>query len=464
MLSYFILLTDLFTLFYYFCPMLVQMQDYVEQHELFKAADPILLAVSGGVDSMVMAELFYRAGYNFAIAHCNFGLRGTESNQDEAFVVSMAETYKVRCFVKQFKTREYAGFNKISVQMAARTLRYEWFEELLHSESFKALATAHHLDDQIETFFINVLRGTGISGLHGILPARVNIVHPMMFAFRRQIEEFAIDEAITFREDSSNRTTKYVRNKIRHDLIPLLGDINPEFRKTITATIDRIRDAELLLNSHIRQLSEKVMKTEDGVVKLSIRELETLLPVDLHLYALLQPYNFNRSVCIEIATALSDIPGKQFYSGTHRLLKDREYLIITESGQLTADTADETIIELTDNEITKPIHLKFSHLQNHSELEIPKTSNVVLLDASMLQYPLKIRKWREGDSFVPYGMTKNKKLSDYFIDNKFSIVEKENAWLLISDNDIVWLIGHRIANPCRITNDTDKILKIEVLD
>lgn len=348
--------------------------------------------------------------------------------------------------------------------MAARTLRYEWFEELLNAEGFKALATAHHLDDQIETFFINVLRGTGISGLHGILPARVNIVHPMMFAFRRQIEEFAIDEAIAFREDSSNRTSKYVRNKIRHDLIPLLGEINPEFRKTITATIDRIRDAELLLNSHIKQLSEKVMKTEDGVVRLNIKELESLLPVDLHLYALLQPFNFNRSVCIEIATALSEIPGKQFFSGTHRLLKDRDFLIITESGQVTGDSADETLIQISDNEITKPIHLKFSRLQNYSELGIPKTSNVVLLDASVLQYPLKLRKWREGDSFVPYGMTKNKKLSDYFIDNKFSIVEKENAWLLISDNEIIWLVGHRIANSCRITNDTDEILKIEVLD
>lgn len=464
MLLNFILLTGLFTLIYYFCPMLNQLQDYIEQHELFRPADPILLAVSGGVDSMVMAELFNRAGYNFALAHCNFGLRGTESNQDEAFVASVAEAYKVQFFVKQFKTREYAGFNKISVQMAARTLRYEWFEELLHTEGFKALATAHHLDDQIETFFINVLRGTGISGLHGILPNRVHIIHPMMFAFRRQIEEFAIDEAISYREDSSNRTTKYVRNKIRHDLIPLLGEINPEFRKTITTTIDRIRDAELLLNSHIRQLSEKVIKIDDGMVKLSVKELELLQPVDLHLYALLQPYNFNRSVCAEIATALSDIPGKQFYSGTHRLLKDRDYLIITESNKVSSDSADETHIELNDTEISKPIHLKFSRLQNHSELDIPKTSNVVLLDASTLHYPLRLRKWREGDSFVPYGMTKNKKLSDYFIDNKFSIVEKENAWLLISGNDIVWLVGHRVANPNRITNDTDEILKIELLD
>ena len=231
--------------------MLEQFKQYVSDFRLFRPEEPILLAISGGVDSMVLAELFYRAGYNFAIAHCNFGLRGSESNQDEAFVTSIAEAYGVKLFVKNFKTREYAGFNKVSVQMAARTLRYEWFDELVQNEGFKAVATAHHLDDQIETFFINVLRGTGISGLHGILPNRTRIVHPMMFAFRRQIEEFASDEAIAYREDSSNRSSKYVRNKIRHDLVPLLGEINPEFRKTITATIDRMRETEILVTNHI---------------------------------------------------------------------------------------------------------------------------------------------------------------------------------------------------------------------
>lgn len=444
--------------------MLEQLLEYVEQHMLFSPDDPVLLAVSGGVDSMVMAELFHRAGYKFAIAHCNFGLRGSESNQDEAFVASMAESYNVRFFVKHFKTREYAGFNKISVQMAARTLRYEWFEELINNEGYKAVATAHHLDDQIETFFINVLRGTGISGLHGILPFRINIVHPLMFAFRRQIEEFASDEAIAFREDSSNRTTKYVRNKIRHDLIPLLAEINPEFRKTITSTIDRIREAELMLSNHISQLSAKLLKEEEGVVKIDIRELQRLNPVDLYLYELLDPYNFNRAVCVEIAASLTEIPGKQFYSGTHRLLKDREYLIITESGQEHDEAPAESYIEEDTEEITKPVHLRFSTISNSPELKVPKSGNIALLDTAKLKYPLKLRKWKEGDAFIPYGMNNTKKLSDYFIDNKFSIVEKENAWLLISGNTIVWLVGHRIANPYRITHDTEEILKIELLD
>lgn len=444
--------------------MLEQLQEYVEQHSLFNPDEPVLLAVSGGVDSMVMAELFHRAGYKFAIAHCNFGLRGTESNQDEAFVASMADTYKVRFFVKHFKTREYAGFNKISVQMAARTLRYEWFEELITAEGFKAVATAHHLDDQIETFFINALRGTGISGLHGILPFRINIVHPLMFAFRRQIEEFASDEAISYREDSSNRTTKYVRNKIRHDLIPLLAEINPEFRKTITSTIDRIREAELLLRNYVNELSGRLIREEDDVVKLSIEHVRKFQPVDLYLYELLQPFGFNRSVCYEIAEALSDIPGKQFFSGTHRLLKDREFLIITETGHDAAEAPAESLIEESTEEITKPVHLRFSRFENSADIKISKSGSIALLDASKLKYPLKLRKWREGDSFIPYGMTNTKKLSDYFIDNKFSIIEKENAWLLISGKSIAWLVGHRIGNPYRITTETEEILQIELLD
>lgn len=444
--------------------MLELMQDYIERHQLFEPGEPLLLAVSGGIDSMVMAELFHRGGYNFSIAHCNFGLRGSESNQDEAFVASMAATYNVKFFVKNFKTREYAGFNKISVQMAARTLRYEWFEELLHTEGFVSIATAHHLDDQIETFFINVLRGTGISGLHGILPVRMNIIHPMMFAFRRQLEEFASDEAIAFREDSSNRTTKYVRNKIRHDLIPILGEINPDFRQTITATIERMRETEVLLRKHIQELASRIVQYKEGLVTLNIEALRKLDLPDLYLYELLQPFNFKRSVCIEIAQSLDEISGKQFFSGTHRLIKDREELIITETGQNDNNSIAEHFIDEHTLEVTKPVRLKISHLQNSDDLKFSKSGSVALLDAAKLKYPLRLRKWKEGDSFIPYGMTHSKKLSDYFIDNKFSIVEKENAWLLLSGNTIVWLVGHRITNPFRITNDTTNILKIELLD
>lgn len=444
--------------------MLLQFKQYISQFHLFGDDDPVLLAVSGGVDSMVMAELFHRAGYNFAIAHCNFGLRGAESNQDERFVASMAESYGVKFFVKHFKTREYAGFNKISVQMAARTLRYEWFDELISSEGFRAVATAHHLDDQIETFFINILRGTGISGLHGILANRRNIVHPMMFAFRRQIEEFAGDEAVRFREDSSNRSSKYVRNKIRHDLMPLLGEINPEFRKTITFTIDRMRETELMLDNHLSVVRDKVVIESSEGISFKINELLKLNPAGVYLFELLQPFGFNHSVTDEILKGLQESPGKLYFSPTHRLIKDRELLILTDLGPAGMQPAGEVLIEEGTGEIKKPVQLRLSLIPNDDELVISRSGAIAMLDASKITWPLRLRKWKEGDTFVPYGMSNNKKLSDYFIDNKFSIVEKENVWLLISGNEIAWLIGHRIGNRFRVDPATETVLRIEVLD
>ncbi|MBL7905710.1 MAG: tRNA lysidine(34) synthetase TilS [Bacteroidales bacterium] len=444
--------------------MLTQFQQYIADFRLFRPEEPVLLAISGGVDSMVMAELFHRAGFNFAIAHCNFGLRGSESNQDEAFVSSMAETYGVKFFVKHFKTREYAGFNKISVQMAARTLRYEWFDELLTSEGFRVVATAHHLDDQIETFFINILRGTGISGLHGILPNRTRIVHPLMFAFRRNIEEFASDEAVSYREDSSNRSSKYLRNKIRHDLVPLLGEINPEFRKTITTTIDRMRETELLLKNHLEEVNAKVSTCTGDSISFSISELMKLSPVEAYLYELLSPFNFNRNVTDEIAAGLSEISGKQFFSPTHRVVKDREMLLISALGLAGAQPTGEISIDEQTRELKKPIQLRLSTLQNSPDFIVPRNGSIAMLDALKIEWPLHLRKWKEGDTFVPYGMNNNKKLSDFFIDNKFSIVEKENAWLLISGNQIAWLVGHRIGNDFRVTPETSDILKIEWLD
>lgn len=444
--------------------MLTQFNNFISENQLFKKSDSILVAVSGGVDSMVMAELFYRGGYNFGIVHCNFGLRGAESNQDEKFVAGLAETFGVKFHVNHFKTREYAGFNKISVQMAARTLRYEWFEELIATEGYKAVATAHHLDDQIETFFINILRGTGISGLHGIMPARTNVVHPMMFAFRRQIEEFAGDEAITYREDSSNRSSKYVRNKLRHDLLPLLAEINPDFRKTITFTIDRLRETEAILNHHLNSIREKAESVDNGVVSLNIAALTKLNPVDSYLFELLQPYGFNRSVSDEVASGLNEPSGKQYFSSTHRLIKDRESLLITELGPAGIQPAGEILIEEGATEIRKPVQLKFGMIDNNPLLKINRNSSVAMLDAGKITWPLRLRKWKEGDTFVPFGMVNNKKLSDYFIDNKFSIIEKENTWLLISGNEIIWLVGHRIGNSYRVTPETETVLQIEVLD
>jgi len=444
--------------------MLAAFKKYIADFSLFGPEDKVMLAVSGGIDSMVMLEMFQRSGLNFAIAHCNFGLRGAESNEDEKFVTSVAKAHDIPLFVKHFKTREYAGFNKISVQMAARYLRYEWFDELLQAEQYKVIATAHHLDDQIETFFINALRGTGISGLHGILPNRSNIVHPMMFAFRRQIEEFAVDEAIAFREDSSNRSSKYMRNKIRHDLLPLLGELNPDFHKTLTSTISRIREAETMLSRHMDEVKAKVTVSVDGLPAVNIEAIKAFEPTDLYLYELLKPYNFSRFTTDDLCRALDELSGKQFFSPTHRVVKDRDLLLITETGPGNEAYADETRIEPGQEDITTPVNLKITHLSNTDVSEISKTGQIAMFDADLIDWPLRLRKWKEGDTFMPYGMTSSKKLSDYFIDNKFSIVEKENAWLLISGNKIAWLVGHRIGHSFRITGETKNILKIELLE
>jgi tRNA(Ile)-lysidine synthase len=286
----------------------------------------------------------------------------------------------------------------------------------------------------------------------------------MMFAFRRQIEEFAGDEAITYREDSSNRSSKYVRNKIRHDLVPLLGEINPEFRKTITTTIDRMRETELLLSNHIDQIREQVEILNDGLVSFKIPELLKLDPLKVYLFELLQPFNFNRSVTDEIAAALDLLSGKFFFSATHRAVKDRDLLLITELGPAGVFPAGDILIEKQSPDIKKPVQLRFTFLENQPGFLIEKNGNIAMLDATKIIWPLRLRKWKEGDTFVPFGMSNNKKLSDFFIDNKFSIVEKENAWLLINGNEIAWLVGHRIGNDYRITPETKTILKIEWLD
>jgi tRNA(Ile)-lysidine synthase len=285
-----------------------------------------------------------------------------------------------------------------------------------------------------------------------------------MFAFRRQIEEFAVDEAIAFREDSSNRSSKYMRNKIRHDLLPLLGELNPDFRKTLTSTISRIREAETMLSRHMDEVKAKVTTIVDGLPAFNIEALKEFEPTDLYLYELLKPYNFSRFTTDDLYRALDELSGKQFFSPTHRVIKDRDLLLLTETGPGNESNTDEIRIEPGQEDITTPVNLKITHLSNTDVAEISKSGQIAMFDADLIDWPLRLRKWKEGDTFMPYGMTSSKKLSDYFIDNKFSIVEKENAWLLISGNKIAWLVGHRIGHSFRVTGETKNILKIELLE
>lgn len=441
--------------------MLNSLKQYVNKERLFKQDETIILAVSGGLDSMVMTELFRRLGYRFAVAHCNFKLRGTESDEDEEFVKNYCEKNKIKYFVKHFETKKFASDKGISIQMAARDLRYEWFEYLCLSERFNYYATAHHKDDQIETFFINLLRGTGIAGLHGISPKHGKVVRPLLFAGRDEIKEYAIQNKMEFREDSSNSEVKYLRNNLRHKLLPVLKEINPGYRNILTADIERLRETEKVFRKEIGRMKELTVLAEDDLIKISIPKLKSFDSRKILLFEILSEYGFNYSQVENIDNLLGTAPGKTFYSESYLLLKDRDELIIAKSKQ--ADNEEVRIFPDT-SVINHPLLIKLKTIEGTSALKINKKSAFAYLDKDKLKFPLEIRKWNKGDFFYPLGMKNKKKLSDFFIDEKFSIIEKRNSYILTSGSDIVWIIGHRIDDRYKISDVTQSVLLLEVVE
>jgi len=442
--------------------MLNKFINFVEKENLSDKKQPTILAVSGGIDSVVMAALYHQAGLQFSIAHCSFNLRGAESDQDELFVKNLAEYYQVPSFFKSFDTLKFANRNKLSVQMAARQLRYTWFEELVSKENYHSYATAHHLDDQIETFFINMLRGTGISGLHGILSRQGNLIHPLMFAYRNEIIEFAKQNNLKYREDSSNIKTIYTRNKIRHDLLPIIEDINPAYKNVITENIYRFQQAEIIYNEKITEEISKVFIKNGESDRIDIKKLLLLKPHETYLYEMLKPYHFNYADVKDIISSLKGIAGKQFFSDSHRLIKDRDFLIIEK--RKFEDQSKDTSVLISENDlnIEFPVKLKLKIIAKDPSFKIPSDIGIACLDLSKLSFPLKIRKWEKGDYFYPLGMKQKKLLSDFFIDNKFSIIEKENTWLLLSGQDIIWIIGYRIDERYKISGKTTKIYQLNI--
>jgi tRNA(Ile)-lysidine synthase len=442
--------------------MLKEFKAFTESEKLFSGEDRILLAVSGGIDSVVMCELFHRAGYGFGIAHCNFNLRGKESDADEEFVKKLARKYQVPFYHKKFSTKKDAGEKKISIQMAARELRYQWFEDVRSKEKYHSVATAHHLDDQIETFFINLLRSTGIAGFHGILPRQGNLIRPLLFTHRDNVADFAQKHKLTFREDSSNSETKYLRNKIRHEIIPVLCELNPAFPKILTENIQRMRETEIIFRSTIEEVRKKLIHTDINGTYIRIDDLKRLSPTGIYTFELLSPYGFHEAVISDILHSADEGSGKIFYSQTHRLIKNREQLIIhpiTDKKGSRVKNAEITI-PMNKKEIRKPIHLSFTKTSCGKTFSIDPSDNVANLDLNKIKFPLIVKRWEKGDSFYPLGMNKKKKLSDYFIDHKLSIPEKENIWLLCSGSQILWIIGHRIDHRFRITSRTKEVLQV----
>ena len=440
--------------------MLQRFIHYIEQNKLFTTSNAILVGVSGGIDSVVLIDLLDKAGFSVAIAHCNFSLRGDESDCDEKFVESLAKKYDVPLYKTTFDTIGYASQHKISIEMAARDLRYDWFEKICSNQHFDAIAVAHHRDDQLETFFLNLSRGTGISGLTGMRPVKGKIVRPLLWASRQEIEQYRHENHLEFREDSTNASTDFLRNKIRHDVIPLMEQINPSFRDGLTRTMGYLEDVSLIFDQSIRKNWEKVSLQLGNSYYISIEKLQFLNPLSTYLFEFLKPFGFNSAVIQDIIESLKGMPGKQFLSPSHRLVRDRESLILS---RIREEEHLQFYIEEGVKEISSPLHLKISAIEKKDKFKIPPSSQMACIDLDKIQFPLLIRKWQSGDYFRPLGMIGLKKISDFFTDIKLSLPDKENAWILTNGEQVVWIIGYRIDDRYKITGETRNILKLEIL-
>jgi tRNA(Ile)-lysidine synthase len=434
-------------------------KDHISSNALFSEGHKVLLAVSGGKDSVLMAHLFKLAGYHFGIAHCNFGLRADESQRDESFVRMLAATLDVPFHVTHFKTKDYAAAHKVSTQMAARTMRYNWFEEVRLSHEYEVIALAQHQDDVMETILLNLTRGTGIAGLHGILPKRGRLIRPMLFLTREEIDRFVESNKLDYVEDSSNLSDDYARNKIRHHVVPQLREINPSIGQTFQQNVRRFAETEMVLQNAVAALREQVLIPGNHNWHLSIAKIKALHPQQLLLFELLKPFDFSEAVAAEVLRSIDKQSGTTFYSSTHRLVLDREDLII----DLLTDHTDQPIVFIHQ-------HDHFVELQRHqifiSSSALPffeKTSNKAFVDAVKLIYPLLIRTWQPGDKFNPLGMKTFKKLSDFFIDGKVPLSEKEHIPLLINGNgEVIWVCGLRQDDRYKITAPTKKMVIFEL--
>jgi tRNA(Ile)-lysidine synthase len=436
--------------------MLNHFLENIKEKKLFDAGQKVLLAVSGGIDSMVMLYLFERSGFDYGIVHCNFQLRGVESDRDEEFVKTQVLIHGVPSFFKRFDTEEYAQINGISIEMAARELRYDYFEKIRTENGYDCIATAHHSDDLIETFFLNLTRKTGIKGLTGIKEKSGKIIRPMLFASRADIEKYASEQYIEYMEDSTNSEVVYQRNYLRHKILPLFSSLNPAFKKNMLASIENLKDAEAIYSEYFEKEKQRVVEITSDAQIIDIGNLKKAAHSRLLLFEILTQSNFNPAVAEEVFQSLTNESGKQFYSKKHRLVKDRKKLFISE-----ISNSDTRIfyIENDDVELFEPFDLTIEKLPS-GNFKISKEQNIACLDLEKLEFPLLMRKWQEGDYFQPLGMTGFKKLSDFFIDEKVPVHQKENTWLLCSGEKIVWIVGMRIDNRFKIDSKTNHVLKI----
>jgi len=436
-----------------------KVQSYIQTHQLLTPHGPIIVGVSGGTDSVALLHILVSLGYDCIIAHCNFHLRMEESDRDEEFVLSLSKLLKIPFHHIDFETIKYADQHGISIEMAARDLRYNWFNELLLTHKAQAIAIAHHTDDSIETMLINLVRGTGLRGLTGIHPRNKNVVRPLLCCTREELENYLILHDLEHVEDSTNATIDYQRNKFRNEVLPLLAEINPSVRQTLYASLQRFEGNLAVYQQAIQNIEKLIVHKEPGLVKMNIHKIKEQVHIPTVMFELLHIYGFKPAVIEQITEQLDGESGKVFYSDTYRLIKDRQYLIISMN---VPSAAKEFYISQNDTDISLPISLKISRQILSAGFKISKDNNCIHIDISKLIFPLKLRHWNEGDTFQPFGMKQRQKISDFFINNKLSLNQKEQTWLLVSGEEIVWVIGLRLDNRFRVTKETKEVLEITI--
>ena len=434
--------------------MLEDFKLHIEKNFPFLQDSKLLIAISGGLDSVVLAHLCKQLGFNVALAHCNFNLRGKESDDDESFVENLAEVWDVEVFIQNFETTAYADFNKLSIQMAARELRYQWFDDLSLQLDFDYVLTAHHADDELETFIINLSRGTGLDGLKGIPEVNGIIVRPLLAFSRQVIEAYANDQDLKWREDSSNQSSKYLRNKIRMEVVPALKALDTNFLERFISTQDHLKESAQIVEDQMDEFADKVVTIKSNGMYLNISEIKATTAPKAYLYQLLKDFGFTDWQ--EIHELLDAQSGKKIFSQDYRLLKDRDQLILSRLNEL---ESVEIFIPAGLNQIDTPVGNMTMELTDSPE---DNSDDVIYVDADKINYPLILRQWQKGDVFFPIGMKGKKKLSKYFKDEKLSVLDKESTWLLCSGEDVIWIIGRRADDRFKLNQETKQILKISV--
>ncbi len=445
--------------------MLKKFLQFISDNQLFDIKnDTVLLGVSGGPDSVVMADLFFRAKIRFEICHVNFNLRGEDSVADMEFVKNLCEKYSVHGSFYSVDTKEYARKNKLSIEMAARDFRYSKFEEISLEKKIPYIAVAHHGGDAVETFLLNLTRGAGLKGLTGIRVKNGKIIRPLLCFSRYEIMDYIEKQGLSFRTDKTNFENDYTRNKIRNQIIPLFETINPSFKNNVALTMKFLSGAEKIYENAVSFQREKIIKKEDGFLKINISDIEKFCAPEILLFEICSAYGFNRTQTDEIFLSLSSQSGKLFYSSGYQILKDRKELIISELKPQSIDSQIEiTISDVISGGVEKASNLEFTIIEN-KDFSPQRDVKTVYYDFNEVVFPLKISLWHSGDVFLPFGANGKKKISDLLTDKKLNLVEKQRVRVLRSGEKIIWVIGLRASNYFRVTDKTKKILKITLIE